>query len=60
MKCICLKVNESKNYLIDPSFRFKSWVFSLKLAHKDFYHSIDCVFLTHGHIDHTSGLSKIV
>lgn len=50
---------EGKNYLVDPFFDLNPG-FPQQLNNKDFYHSIDCVFLTHGHFDHTSGLSKIV
>ena len=50
---------EGKNYLVDPFFDLNPG-FPQQLDHKDFYQSIDCVFLTHGHFDHTSGLSKIV
>ncbi|RHW43457.1 metal-dependent hydrolase [Neobacillus notoginsengisoli] len=48
-----------KNYLVDPFIDLNPG-FPQQLDNKDFYHSIDCVFLTHGHFDHTSGLSKIV
>lgn len=54
-----LKSNKGKNYLIDPFFDLNPG-FPEHLNNKDFYQSIDCVFLTHGHFDHTSGLSKIV
>ena len=53
------KSNEGKNYLIDPFFVLNPG-FPQHLNNKDFYNSIDCVFLTHGHFDHTSGLSKLV
>ncbi|WP_077212526.1 metal-dependent hydrolase [Bacillus dakarensis] len=51
--------NEGKKYLIDPFFDLNPG-FPQHLNRKDFYHSIDCVFLTHGHFDHTSGLAKLV
>jgi L-ascorbate metabolism protein UlaG (beta-lactamase superfamily) len=54
-----LKSTAGKNYLIDPFFDLNPG-FPPDLNHKDFYQSIDCVFLTHGHFDHTSGLSKLV
>jgi L-ascorbate metabolism protein UlaG (beta-lactamase superfamily) len=50
--------NEGKNYLIDPFFDLNPG-FPPDLDHADFYQSIDCVFLTHGHFDHTSGISKL-
>lgn len=54
-----LKSTAGKHYLIDPFFDLNPG-FPPHLNHKDFYRSIDCVFLTHGHFDHTSGLSKLV
>lgn len=54
-----LKSNEDKKYLIDPFFDLNPG-FPEELNTVSFYQSIDCVFLTHGHFDHTSGLSKIV
>ncbi|WP_316572277.1 metal-dependent hydrolase [Neobacillus sp. YIM B06451] len=50
---------EGKNYLVDPFIDLNPG-FPRHLDNKDFYNAIDCVFLTHGHFDHTSGLSKIV
>lgn len=54
-----LKSNVGKKYLIDPFFDLNPG-FPEELNTASFYQSIDCVFLTHGHFDHTSGLSKIV
>lgn len=54
-----LKSNSGKNYLIDPFFDLNPG-FPEDLNHEDFYKSIDAVFLTHGHIDHTNGLSRLV
>jgi L-ascorbate metabolism protein UlaG (beta-lactamase superfamily) len=54
-----LKSKDEKNYLIDPFFDLNPG-FPDELNHEDFYKSIDCVFLTHGHFDHTSGLSRLV
>ena len=54
-----LKSTAGKNYLIDPFFELNPG-FPKELNHADFYQSINCVFLTHGHIDHTSGLSRLV
>lgn len=51
--------NEGKKYLIDPFFELNPG-FPQHLNNKEFYQSIDCVFLTHGHFDHTSGLAKLV
>ncbi|GEL76373.1 metal-dependent hydrolase [Tenuibacillus multivorans] len=54
-----LTSREGKNYLIDPFFDLNPG-FPKKLDNKEFFSSIDCVFLTHGHFDHTSGLSKFI
>src|SRR3954452_6417898 len=54
-----LKSNAGKRYLIDPFFDLNPG-FPKALNNADFYQSIDCVFLTHGHFDHTSGLTKLV
>ena len=54
-----LKSKGGKNYLIDPFFDMNPG-FPKHLNSAEFYKSIDCVLLTHGHFDHTSGLSKIV
>ncbi|MEH7883372.1 metal-dependent hydrolase [Bacillus sp. JJ1609] len=54
-----LKSKDEKNYLIDPFFDMNPG-FPKHLNSADFYKSIDCVLLTHGHFDHTSGLSKLV
>ncbi|WP_338449724.1 metal-dependent hydrolase [Niallia oryzisoli] len=54
-----LTSNAGKQYLIDPFFDMNPG-FPQHLDKADFYQSIDCVFLTHGHIDHTGGLAKLV
>jgi L-ascorbate metabolism protein UlaG (beta-lactamase superfamily) len=54
-----LRSNEGKRYLIDPFFDLNPG-FPKHLNTADFYNSIDCVLLTHGHFDHTSGLAKLV
>lgn len=54
-----LESTVGKKYLIDPFFDLNPG-FPPHLNQKDFYSSIDCVFLTHGHIDHTSGISTLV
>ncbi|MDZ5472785.1 metal-dependent hydrolase [Bacillus sp. 31A1R] len=48
----------NKNYLIDPFFDMNPG-FPKELDQPLFYKSIDAVFLTHGHFDHTSGLTNI-
>lgn len=54
-----IKSKEGKNYLIDPFFDMNPG-FPKHLNSAEFYKSIDCVLLTHGHFDHTSGLPKLV
>lgn len=54
-----LTSREGKKYLIDPFFDMNPG-FPKHLNSAEFYKSIDCVVLTHGHFDHTSGLSKLV
>lgn len=54
-----LSSEEGKNYLIDPFVDMNPGFPSL-LDSEEFYQSIDAIFLTHGHFDHTSGLSKFV
>jgi len=51
--------NEGGHYLIDPFFDMNP-AFPQQLDNESFYRSIDCVFLTHGHFDHTSGLPKLM
>ena len=53
-----LTSNEGGHYLIDPFFDMNP-AFPQQLDNESFYRSIDCVFLTHGHFDHTSGLPKL-
>ncbi|MGA9224800.1 MAG: metal-dependent hydrolase [Mesobacillus sp.] len=54
-----IKSKDGKNYLIDPFFDMNPG-FPKHLNSAEFYKSIDCVLLTHGHFDHTSGLPKLV
>jgi L-ascorbate metabolism protein UlaG (beta-lactamase superfamily) len=54
-----LKSESGKNYLIDPFFDMNPG-FPSELDQPDFYQSIHGVFLTHGHFDHTSGLTKLI
>lgn len=51
------KSTRGMHYLVDPFFDLNPG-FPKELDNKEFYQSIDCVFLTHGHFDHTSGLAK--
>ncbi|MFD2043564.1 metal-dependent hydrolase [Ornithinibacillus salinisoli] len=54
-----LKSNGGKTYLIDPFIDMNPG-FPPDLDNPSFYKSIDGVFLTHGHFDHTSGLPKVL
>lgn len=54
-----LRSEEGKKYLIDPFFDLNPG-FPKHLNTAEFFRSIDCVLLTHGHFDHTSGLAKLV
>jgi L-ascorbate metabolism protein UlaG (beta-lactamase superfamily) len=54
-----LKSKADKNYLIDPFFDLNPG-FPSHLDQPNFYQSINGVFLTHGHFDHTSGLKKLL
>lgn len=54
-----LTSKEGNNYVIDPFIDLNPG-FPQQLNHKEFFQAIDCVFLTHGHFDHTSGLAKVV
>ncbi|EQB94162.1 hypothetical protein GA8_18700 [Geobacillus sp. A8] len=53
-----LESRNGKRYLIDPFFDLNPG-FPQNFDHQEFYDSIDAIFLTHGHFDHVSGLSKI-
>ncbi|MBE1556640.1 metal-dependent hydrolase [Sporosarcina limicola] len=53
------KSNSKKNYLIDPFFDMNPGC-PKEYDDDDFFKSIDTVFLTHGHFDHTSGLQKVL
>ena len=53
------KSNNNKNYLIDPFFDLNPGC-PKEFNDESFFQSIDGVFLTHGHFDHTSGLQKIL
>ncbi|MGM0845217.1 MAG: metal-dependent hydrolase [Bacillota bacterium] len=50
--------NEGNKYLVDPFFDMNPGC-PEEFQTDTFFKSIDAVFLTHGHFDHTSGLSKI-
>lgn len=49
----------NKRYLIDPFFDLNPGC-PEEFNNESFFQSIDGVFLTHGHFDHTSGLQKIL
>ncbi|WP_143560957.1 metal-dependent hydrolase [Sporosarcina sp. P1] len=49
----------NKNYLIDPFFDLNPGC-PKEFITEEFFHTIDAVFLTHGHFDHTSGLQKMM
>jgi len=53
-----LTSREGGNYLIDPFFDMNPGCPD-DYQTNDFLSSIDAVFLTHGHFDHTSGLKKL-
>lgn len=53
-----LTSKQEKKYLVDPFFDMNPGCPEEYLK-EDFLGSIDAVFLTHGHFDHTSGLSNI-
>jgi L-ascorbate metabolism protein UlaG (beta-lactamase superfamily) len=54
-----LTSKEGKNYLIDPFFDMNPGC-PAQYQTEEFMKSIDAVFLTHGHFDHTSGLQKLL
>ncbi|SET54820.1 L-ascorbate metabolism protein UlaG, beta-lactamase superfamily [Oceanobacillus limi] len=54
-----LKSKEGKTYVIDPFIEMNPG-FPQELDNEQFYQSIDGVFLTHGHFDHTSGLNNFL
>ncbi|PID15053.1 metal-dependent hydrolase [Sporosarcina sp. P34] len=54
-----LSSQTNKNYLIDPFFDLNPGC-PKEFNTKEFFHTIDAVFLTHGHFDHTSGLQKMM
>lgn len=53
-----LTSNEGKRYLIDPFFAMNPGC-PEEYTTPEFYRTIDAVFLTHGHFDHTSGLAEL-
>lgn len=54
-----LKSKNKKSYLIDPFFDLNPGC-PKEYNNEEFFRSIDGIFLTHGHFDHTSGLQKIL
>lgn len=53
-----LTSKEGKRYLIDPFFAMNPGC-PAEYATPEFMQTIDAVFITHGHFDHTSGLSEL-
>ncbi len=53
-----LTSKSEKKYLIDPFFDMNPGC-PMEYQSESFLKSIDAVFLTHGHFDHTSGLEKL-
>ena len=54
-----LSSEASKNYLIDPFFDLNPGC-PKEFNNEEFFNTVDAVFLTHGHFDHTSGLQKMM